>query len=199
MKEALQKAEQDAKGRCSSEDVKQAVFAVVAFLDESVLSSGNPAFANWPRSPLQAELYGRQLAGEVFFQELQKVLNRRDSVESAELLEVYYLCLLLGFKGRYAAGGGDLNSLKKMIQERIGHVRGPSTALSPRGCLPSDAVRLTPADPWVRRLKIAAGVTLGVAVGSFVIFRLGLISCSSELFSLTKQLTKWGGEWLFTW
>ncbi len=73
-------AEQEARSRgCSPEDVKQVIFAVVAFLDESVLSSGNPVFANWPRLPLQAELFGHQLAGEIFFQELQKTLNRNDS------------------------------------------------------------------------------------------------------------------------
>jgi type VI secretion system protein ImpK len=112
MKQALRVAEQEARSRgVSAEDAKQAIFAVVAFLDESVLSSSNPAFANWPRLPLQAELYGHQLAGELFFQELQKALSRNDSVETADLLEVYYLCLLLGFKGRYAAGG-DLHSIK---------------------------------------------------------------------------------------
>ena len=100
MRQALRVAEQDARSRgCSPEDVKQVIFGVVAFLDESVLSSGNPVFANWPRLPLQAELFGHQLAGEIFFQELQKALTRNDSPEAADLLEVYYLCLLLGFKG----------------------------------------------------------------------------------------------------
>ena len=70
-------------------------------------------------------MYGHQLAGEVFFQELQKTLTRSDSPETADLLEVYYLCLLLGFKGRYAAGG-DLRSIMAGIQEKIRRVRGPS-------------------------------------------------------------------------
>ena len=67
MRQALRVAEQDARSRgCSPEDVKQVIFGVVAFLDESVLSSGNPVFANWPRLPLQAELFGHQLAGRNF-------------------------------------------------------------------------------------------------------------------------------------
>jgi hypothetical protein len=74
MRQALRVAEQEARSRgCSAEDVKQVIFAVVAFLDESVLTSRNPVFVNWPRLPLQAELFGHQLAGEIFFQELQKV------------------------------------------------------------------------------------------------------------------------------
>src|SRR5271170_8306541 len=43
MKQALRVAEQEARSRgVSADDAKQAIFAVVAFLDESVLSSSNP-------------------------------------------------------------------------------------------------------------------------------------------------------------
>src|ERR1700684_1738394 len=175
MRQALRVAEQDARSRgCSPEDVKQVIFGVVAFLDESVLSSGNPVFANWPRLPLQAELFGHQLAGEIFFQELQKTLNRNDSPETADLLEVYYLCLLLGFKGRYAAGG-DLRSIMAAIQEKIRRVRGPAGApmretpggggappgpRPPRGAIPADAVRLVHSDRWSRRLGVSALITV---------------------------------------
>src|SRR6202023_2566253 len=184
MRQALRVAEQEARSRGSSpEDVKQVIFAVVAFLDESVLSSGNPVFANWPRRPLQAELFGHQLAGEMFYQELQKTLNRSDSVETADLLEVYYLCLLLGFKGRYAAGG-DLRSIMASVQEKIRRVRGPSAALSPRGAIPADAIRLVQSDPWVRRLAIGALVTSLLAIALFLVFKFSLVSGASELSAL---------------
>jgi type VI secretion system protein ImpK len=190
MKQALRVAEQEVRSRgCNAEDVKQVIFAVVAFLDESALGCRNPAFADWPRLPLQAEFYGHQLAGEVFFQELQKAMNRPDSVETADLLEVYYLCLLLGFKGRYAAGG-DLRSIMSAVQEKIRRVRGPLTALSPRGAIPADAVRLVQADPWVRRLAIATVVTSLLALALFLVFKFLLLSGASELSALAAQLAK---------
>ena len=136
MRQALRVAEQEARSRGSSaEDVKQVIFAVVAFLDESVSSSRDPVFANWPRLPLQAELFGHQLAGEIFFQELQKALSGNDSLEMADLLEVYYLCLLLGFKGRYAAGG-DLRAIMAAIQENMASVwsGGPSVSARRNSC-----------------------------------------------------------------
>src|SRR5271157_3215671 len=62
IKQALRIAEQEARsGGCSAEDVRQAVFALVAFLDESALGCRNPAFADWARLPLQAEMFGHQL------------------------------------------------------------------------------------------------------------------------------------------
>jgi len=190
MKQVLRVSEQEARSRgCTEDDVKQAIFAVIAFLDESVLGCRNPVFSDWPRLPLQAELYGHQLAGEVFFQELQKTLNRNDSVETADLLEVYLLCMLLGFKGRYAAGG-DLRSIMASAQDKIRRVRGPLGPLSPRGAIPADAVRLIHTDPWVRRLAISALATTLLAVGLFLILKFSLVSGVSELSSLAAQLVK---------
>lgn len=178
MKHALSHAEQEARsGGYKAEDIRQVLFAVVAFVDESVLGSRNPIFADWPRLPLQTELFGRQIAGEEVFTDLQRVLGRSDSPEVCDVLEVYGLCLLLGFRGRYAAGGaGDLQSLISAIQAKIRRVRGPAGPLSPRGLLPSDAVRIARSDPWVRRLAIAAFSFLGLAGALFVVFKLVLNS-----------------------
>jgi type VI secretion system protein ImpK len=178
MKQALQRAEQEARsGGYKAEDVRQVLFAVVAFLDESVLGSRNPVFVDWPRLPLQTELFGHQIAGEVVFQELQKTLGRADSAETCDVLEVYGLCLLLGFRGRYAAAGaGDLQSLISAIQEKLRRVRGPSGPLSPRGLLPSDAVRVAHSDPWVRRLGILTISIVLLTVIAFVVFKLVLNS-----------------------
>src|SRR5581483_2452845 len=107
MKHALQSAEQEARnGGYPPEDVKLAVFATVAFLDESVLNSQNPIFADWSRMPLQEELFGVHVAGEVLFQNLKQILSRPDSTATADLVEVYVLCLLLGYRGRYGLSGG---------------------------------------------------------------------------------------------
>jgi|SRR5664280_869939 len=190
IKQALRVSEQEARsGGCSPEDVKQAIFALVAFLDESALSSRNPAFADWARLPLQAELFHHQLAGEVFFQELNATLGRDDSPQTADMLEVYYLCLLLGFKGRYAAGG-DLRSIMTGIQEKIRRARGPSSALSPHGGVPAEAVRLVQSDPWIRRLALGAVATSLLALVAFLIFKFVLTAGASELATSAARFVK---------
>jgi len=189
MKKHLRVAEQKARSRgYSAEDVKQVIFALVAFLDESVLGCRNPAFADWPRLPLQAEMFGHQLAGEIFFQELQKAVNRSDSNELSDLLEVYCLCLLLGFKGRYAAGGaGDLRSMISAVQEKIRRIRGTSSLLSPRGMIPADAVRLAQSDPWVRKLLIGSLAAVTGSVVLFVLFKLLLIYGTSAISNMAAK------------
>jgi len=157
-----------------AEDVRFATFASVAFLDESVLNSQNPIFTDWLRKPLQEELFGTHIAGEVFFQNLQQILGRVDSADLADLLEVHYLCLVLGFGGRYSAGNrGELGQIMNMTAEKIRRIRGPFAGLCPGWTLPQEAV-VVRADPWVRKLGIIAAVCAGVMVLLFVVYKLVL-------------------------
>jgi len=112
-------------------------------------------------------------------------LGQTDSQELADLLEVYYLCVLLGFGGRYSMGNkGDLRSIMDAVGEKIRRVRGYSADLSPAWMLPKEAVRLTSGDPWVRRLGIAAISCAALALLLFVIFKFSLGSGVSDLRAL---------------
>ena len=122
---AVKLADEEARRRgYPTDDIELAVFAVVAFLDESILNLRLPVFADWPRQPMQEERYGHHIAGEIFFQNLQKLLARTDSQELADLLEMYQLCLLLGFAGKYSMGGrGDLRGIAMQTGEKIQRIR----------------------------------------------------------------------------
>lgn len=188
-REALKTAEQEAGRRgYTADDIHSAIFAVVAFLDESILNLRNPIFADWPRQPLQEELFGLHIAGEVFFQNLQKLLGRSDSHDLADLLEVYYLCLLLGFAGRYSIGGrGELRAVMEETAAKIRRIRQPSPELAPGWMLPSEPRRAAVADPWVKRWAMIAGASLLVIVVLFVLFKFSLGSGVNELQTLASQ------------
>ena len=66
--QAVRIATQAAKARAyTDEDIQLAVFALIAFLDETILNLRQPVFQEWVRKPLQGEeLFGRHVAGEVF-------------------------------------------------------------------------------------------------------------------------------------
>jgi type VI secretion system protein ImpK len=160
----------------SAEDVRLALFAVVAFLDESVLNSSNPMFAEWPRRPLQDELFGGNVGGEAFFQQVRQLLVRQDSEQLADLLEVYQLCMLLGFHGRYSATeSGDMQSLIAQVGSKIRRARGlvgrdGASELSPSWRPPKDVIPARATDPWVKRLGIAAAIAAVLAVALFVVY-----------------------------
>jgi type VI secretion system protein ImpK len=176
IREALKSADGEAARRgYTGEDIQLANFAVIAFLDESILNLRNPIFADWPRRPMQEEMFGHHVAGEIFFQHLQKLLNRDESHDTADLLEIYYLCMLLGFAGKYSmTGRGDLKAIMDATADKIRRIRQLPPDLSPVWALPQEPARSTGADPWVRRLMFAALGCLLLAAVLFGVYKFNL-------------------------
>lgn len=75
-------------------------FALASFVDETVLTNDFPLKIEWEKNPLQLEYFGEQLAGNKFFEKLSAMLKQIEVTQDA--VEVYYFCMLLGFRGRYA-------------------------------------------------------------------------------------------------
>jgi type VI secretion system protein ImpK len=192
MKQLLATADREARGAgYDGELVRLAVYAFVAFLDESVLNSSQAMFTGWSRQPLQEEIFGDHTAGETFFRNLDALMARQDSEQLADLLEVHLLCLLLGFRGRY--GATDPAGLQPMIagvRDRILRIRGGREPLSRLWPLPQGEVVQAPKDPWVRRLGIAAAAAAALTVALFLIFRLLLGSGVSELGGIVSRLIR---------
>lgn len=174
MRRSLQSAMQDARAiGYSSETVQMAVFAVVAYMDESVLNLQSPVFAEWARRPLQEELFGGHLAGEAFFRNLRALLAQQDSPENADALEIHCLCLQVGYRGRYALGDtGELHQLQRQAIAKIQRVRGPAH-LTPIVTRPEVRAVVTK-DPWTRALLIATGALVVLVVLAFGGFNLAL-------------------------
>jgi type VI secretion system protein ImpK len=187
---ALRAAEKDGVGKgYSPEDVRLTTTAVVAFLDETILNSTNPAFSDWSRMPLQQELFGSNVAGESFFENLERLQNRSDSMDVADILELHCLCLLLGFRGRYSLSGAEaVRSITESMMDRIRRIRGPLSGLSPSWNVPDAAVVTAGPDPWLRRLSFAAIVCFLVGVLLFVTFRLLLGSGTADLRTISVLL-----------
>ncbi len=180
-------ANQALAGGYPSDYVKFATFVCVAFLDESVLKSQNPIFADWVREPLQHELFGTAIAGEVVFQNLDFLLGQSDSNDLADVLEVHYLCLLLGFWGRYSAvNRGELAQKMNLTAEKIRRIRGRFAGLSPGWALPQETVRVA-RDPWVRRAGIIAAVMAVLMIVLFAGYKLSLNSGIGEVRAIGGQ------------
>jgi type VI secretion system protein ImpK len=93
-------------------DLAEARYALVAFIDEQVLKSTWSGRAEWMSQPLQLILYREYTAGENFFVRLRALLQ---SGSRPFALEVYYLCLALGFRGAYAVSG-DVSAVNVFVE-----------------------------------------------------------------------------------
>jgi len=134
IKNLLDDAEREAlRTGVSTDNIQAAKFALVAFIDETILSSNWPQKDEWVSTPLQLELYDQFDAGEVFFDRLEDL--RRNAQAHGEALEVYYLCMTLGFKGRYQLH--EQERLREIIETTYDELRRlpgmGSTALAPHG------------------------------------------------------------------
>ena len=84
------------KGLFSQEDYDLARFAVCAWVDEAILSSAWNQKGQWQKEQLQRIYYQTTDAGEEFFEKLNGL-----ELHQREVREVYYLCLAMGFAGRF--------------------------------------------------------------------------------------------------
>ena len=113
---------------------------------------------------MQTELFGEQLAGERFFDYLDRL--RQGGAARVQVLEVFHMCLLLGFQGRYLLEGPEkLAYLTARLGEEIAHLRGRRAAFAPHGERPDAVVnRLRTEVPlWVIGSVFALVAALGFA------------------------------------
>lgn len=123
------------KSNFAAEDIFDAKYAFCATIDEAVLSSQMNIRDSWERRPLQLLLFGDQLAGEHFFDKLEAARNV--GARRINALEIFHMCLLMGFKGRYLLEGPEkLKYLTQQLGEQIAHIKGKGAAFAPHWAAP---------------------------------------------------------------
>jgi type VI secretion system protein ImpK len=107
------------------QDVQTALFALCALLDDS--AAATPWGKDWAAQGLLADARGGNGA-ERFFAVLDELIS--DPARNAELLEFFYVCLALGFEGRYRSGEGGRQALthtRTRVYELIEQRQGSAT------------------------------------------------------------------------
>jgi len=110
-------------GARSQEDFDSARFAICAWVDETILSSSWDSKGQWQGEQLQRLYYQTTDAGEKFFDRLNTLGPHQGDVR-----EVYYLCLAMGFMGRYCHEG-DAYLLDQLKTSNLKLLMGSSMGL----------------------------------------------------------------------
>ena len=108
-----------------NEVVLAARYLLCASLDEAVLSTPWGSQSEWAQQPLLVALHREAWAGEKFFELLERA--SQDPARHIELLELQYLCLALGFAGKFqvlARGDVQLADVKHTLFRTIRDQRG---------------------------------------------------------------------------
>lgn len=139
VKEFLTHVERDAvRLGCDAKDIHLCKYAFCATVDEIVLMSQFRIRDVWMQRPLQLQFFGDQLAGERFFDHLEEL--RREGSTRTQVLEVFHMCLLLGFQGKYILDGSEkLAYLTSRLGDDIAHLKGSRPLFAPHA-LPPDRI-----------------------------------------------------------
>ncbi|SEL28135.1 type VI secretion system protein ImpK [Stigmatella aurantiaca] len=124
----------------SHQDAQDMAYALVALLDEVTLSRPEPYRSFWMTNQLQLQYFNENVAGDGFFYRLQAI---RKDPHRFEVLQVYYLCMLFGFQGRYRIRGGELElmTLIDSVQKDLERAKPfDFDVLSPHGERPTESL-----------------------------------------------------------
>ncbi len=129
----LNRFNQDAiKSGCGKDAVHFSCYALCALIDEIVLETPWGNQSNWDHESLLGTLFNDARGGEKFFQILER--SAWNPADNIDLLEFLYICLGLGFQGKYAitqGGGEQLEILTRNLYQTIRtHRGGPDRFLS---------------------------------------------------------------------
>ncbi|SEM60389.1 type VI secretion system protein ImpK [Pseudomonas sp. ok272] len=149
--------------------VMSARYVLCTVLDEAVVTTPWGKESQWSQMSLLSRFHRETFGGEKFFRVLTRL--SKDPVKHLTMLELMYLCLALGFEGKYRVqvrGLLELEQLRDALYRLIRQQRGDvPRELSPRWqglrAEPRAPVRIV---PWWM-VALFTGVSLGVMYSGF--------------------------------
>ncbi len=146
------------------EELNEAQYALVAFLDETIANSSWIKKDEWLARRLALELFNTVNAGDEYFTKLEQL--QQQGTSKASLLEVYYLCLVLGFEGKYKILGKE--KLKTVVIEIAKDLKlaklAESNELSPRWKRSHEIIRAVPISGIPFWLVLIFCLTVGIII-----------------------------------
>lgn len=147
-----------------SEQLNTARYVLCTVLDERVVTTEWGRQSDWAQNSLLSHFHNETFGGDKFFRLLEQL--SRNPVRHLSLLELMYLCLALGFEGRYrvrTAGQVELEEVRDALYRQIRQLRGEAPGeLTPAwpGAPQSQQATLRIVPWWMVLLFTLAGLTM---------------------------------------
>ncbi|HVF44455.1 MAG TPA: DotU family type IV/VI secretion system protein [Pyrinomonadaceae bacterium] len=179
-------------GTYGAEFYKEAQYVMVALADEIFLNTEWEGHRSWVSNLLESKIFRTHVAGELFFQRLDRMLVERDPVYR-DLAAVYLMALSLGFRGKYR-GRDDRGQLERYRRQLFHFVfrREPDLDSPTRQMFP-EAYYHTLRDETKRRLQNPRAwlILLCAVVVAYVALTHGIWSkLTGRLFDVNGRIQK---------
>lgn len=169
------------------ENIIAARYVLCTLLDETAASTPWGGSGMWAKHSLLVLFHNETWGGEKFFLLLSKLAE--NPTANRDLLELMYICLALGFEGRYRVidnGRAQLEALRERLAQILGKARGEyERDLSPhwQGVTTARSKILTAMPFW-----IAAALSLAILLGAYVMFRYKLSDLSDPVYAKIQSI-----------
>jgi type VI secretion system protein ImpK len=122
MEEALKSYEQQAgQAGIDRETVHAARYCLCTVIDEVVLNTPWGSESGWSTESLLVLFHNEAWGGEKFFMILERMLQ--DPARHLEMLELLYVCLSMGFEGKYRVLDGGMRKLEDIKESAFRAIR----------------------------------------------------------------------------
>ena len=171
----------------AAQTITAARYVLCATLDESVMNTPWGQQSGWAAKTLLVVFHGESYGGEKFFVILDRLCA--DFSKHIDLIELMYICLALGFGGRYqieADGRAKLADIQEELYRRIKAQRPPAAEeLAPHWKGIEDR-----RNPLVRHvpLWVIAAAAACLLLGAFLYFYTRLNELSSPVSAQVAQI-----------
>jgi len=106
----------------NAEKTAAARYVLCTVLDEAVGSTPWGVSSGWSQQTLLVRFHNEAYGGEKVFQLLAKIARKPHA--NLDLLELIYVCLALGFEGRFRGDRAQLDTWREKLAQLLGKTRG---------------------------------------------------------------------------
>ncbi len=113
---------QNQAGEFATTHFQEALYSMVALLDEVFLSFSWPGKDRWENNLMEKQIFHTQVAGELFFRKIEALIQANDPVRR-DIAILYLMTLALGFKGKYRGEDdeGRLDWYRQQLYVMVNH------------------------------------------------------------------------------
>ena len=152
------------KAGFSKEAFETSLFALCAWIDETVMESQWKEKKQWISTSLQMKLYHTTNAGVLFFEKLTGL-----SEDEINIREVYMYCLTLGFRGKFFSPD-DESRLRGIVDFNTVKLSGSPNISLPDILFPESYAWLDSTPPKRKRMPARILLNVGLIGVPFIFF-----------------------------
>ncbi len=144
-------------------------YPLTALVDEIILTSQWEHAQQWAGELLEKKFFNTSIAGSEFFRLIEELLESNfPHKDDIEVGQIFYICLSLGFKGKYNEDAPEIRSLQIRLYRHLPEsIPSGETGLTPEAyhVVPSMGKKMQP----VTNLARAAIICIGFCILYFIV------------------------------